>query len=223
MTATPSSEAPQSPATSVVLDTNAKVSISRRPVYLAIAAVVAFVAFTVVWFAVTAKDDYRPGPLANGFVASLKEHDLDVDMQDDELRCIDEKGTAVADDYFESESFDPLAETVGGEAEQAFGVVLLDECLERPSRIALLAGSMAEDGSIEPDQASCLAGKIDDFIVESGGYGLLADGSMDSASVASDLFGVMFGGMAECGIDLTEMMGERVAVTPVGAGSEDEG
>lgn len=197
--------APAAPTPSVVIDRDAKVAISKRPLYLAIAAVVAFAAFTVVWFAVTSKDDYQPGPLAKGFVAALEEHGVAADVQDSELRCIDEKGTAVADDYFDSESFDPLSETAGGDAEQAFGVVLLDECLERPSRVALLAGSMAEDGSIEPDQATCLAGKIDDFVVESGGYGILADESEASASAASDLFGVMFGGMAECGIDFSQL------------------
>lgn len=202
-------ETPITPATgaastpSVVIDRDAKVAISKRPVYLAIAAVVAFVAFTVVWFAV--QEDYEPGVVAKSFLAQIEEKGIDADPTDDELRCIDDSAEGMAPTFFTDGGLDVLDGTDTSDATTAYAVKVLDECMSKPTRVAFLAAGMAEDGSMNAEQATCLAGKLDDVVVESGGYATIIGSETPQAATA--LFSVIFTGMAECGIDLTQMMG----------------
>lgn len=207
MSDTPTPEAAPTSSASVVIDHNAKVAVSRRPVYLAVAAVVAFVAFTVVWFAVKSKDDYQPGPVAKGFVGFLDEHHVKAEVQDSELKCIDDNSDGIPADFFDNESFDALDGTSADARSEEFGITLLDECLQRPSRVAMLAAGMAEDGSLDAEQADCFAGRIDDYVIGAGGYRVLSEASDDDSQAASDLLGVVFGAMAECGLDLSQLSG----------------
>lgn len=206
---TPITPAPgAAPAPSVVIDRDAKVAISKRPLFLAIAAVVAFVAFTVVWFAV--QEDYEPGVVAKSFLAQIEQHGIDADPTDDELRCIDDSAEGIDPTFFTEGGVDVLDGVDVGEAETAFAVKVLDVCMRKPTRVALLASGMAEDGTLDAEQATCLAGKLDDVVVEQGGYATLI-GAEDSPEAATSMLSVIFTGMGECGIDLTDMMGSEIS------------
>jgi hypothetical protein len=195
---------------SVVIDRDAKVAISKRPLFLAIAGVVAFAAFTVVWFA--AQEDYEPGPAAKAFLASFAEKDVDVDPDDDELRCIDDIAGDLDPTFFTDGGLDVLGGAEVDDAQKAYAVKVLDDCLRKPSRVALLATGMSEDGSLDREQQTCLAGKVDDAVMESGGYAMLID--MDESSdAAGELVSVIFSSMGACNVDFGQMTGS----------SDDEG
>ncbi|MEQ1700103.1 MAG: hypothetical protein ABMA25_08335 [Ilumatobacteraceae bacterium] len=204
MTDTPTPEAPQPPTTSVVIDRNAQVAVSRRPMYVAIAAVVAFAAFTVVWFA--ARDEYEPGPAAKSFLSALADSGVAADPEDDELQCIDDSADGLDPSFFADGGLDVLGGEQVDEAQQAFAIKVLDECLNQPSRVALLASGMSEDGSLNSEQATCLAGKMDDAIVGNGGYASLIEMG-DSSEAAGELVSVIFSSMATCNIDFGQMTG----------------
>jgi hypothetical protein len=202
-----STSVPVAPASrSVVLETNAVVKISKRPIYLAVAAVVAFVAFSVTWFAVKGSDEYQPGPLAQGFVDELKAQGGSTAATDAELRCIDDRGEGIDPDFFLRESFDVLEASDATAVEQEYVAIVLDECLSKPTRVALLASGMDDDGSVTNEQATCLASAIDDAVIDAGGYRLMA-GDEPSDAVSEALFTALFAAMAECGLDVGTMMG----------------
>lgn len=199
-------ETPAVPAASpasVVLDTNAQVSISRRPMYLAIAAVVAFAAFTVVWFA--AQDDYEPGPAAKSFLAALADRDVAADPGDDELQCIDDSADGIDPSVFAESWFEVFGAANVDGTPKAFVVKVLDDCLSRSSRVALLSAGMGGDGSLSGEQEACLAEKVDDAVIERGGYAALMNIG-ESSELAGEMVSVILGSMGECDIDFEWMM-----------------
>jgi len=182
---------------SVVLDRNVTVRVSKRPQLLAVAAVVAFAAFTVIWFAARGDDgyaNYKAGPVARSFVEAQREAGASVDLSGEELACIDRVGARI-DPADLAEGFN-FTDAATKDDVREFGGKVYDDCLSRETRVSLFAGSMNYLGRpVTGDAAICAATKLDDAILEAGGYRQLASGDMD---VRLGFVQVMFGAFAEC-------------------------
>lgn len=203
---------PASQQPSVVIDTNAKVSMPRWHIVTALAVVAALVAFTVVWFVTNDDGDYTPGPWSQALLDAGAAQGAQFDFPDDELKCIDETGerTGVAVDFF-AEGADPLDAvdpfTEPNEAEVEFFGTMLDDCLSRDSRVQLISRSMMADSGenamgVTEEQAECVGEAFDDTVMDAGGYRAMVE---DPENAMSLMFG-MFEALADCGLDMTEMM-----------------
>ncbi len=193
----PPTGSPEMPLSSVVVDSNATVKKSHWGVIVAVVVVLAFVAFSVVWFATRdSTEDYKAGPAAQALLASMHESDVDVPLSGEELKCIDKLFAGVDPALLSDQDFDPMN---SDDPEMvARGGKLFDDCLERQTRIDIMAAGAISDGSTTKEQAQCAGKVIDDAILAAGGYSdLMADDSAFSTLV----FG-LFASLAECGIDL---------------------
>lgn len=189
--------APSGPSTSsVVLDTNATVKSSRIAVIMATVAVFAFVAFSVVWFAT--RDGYEPGPAASALLDSLERQEVDVELSDAELECVDEVMEGVDPSVFSDNPVDPLSVDPNDPEAAAQAGRMFDECFVQQTRIAVFAAGMTSDGTTTPEQADCAAKVFDDAIMGAGGYGEFLSGSEEMMGM---MFG-LFGALEECGIDI---------------------
>lgn len=200
------SPVPAPSGASVVIETNATVKKSRLWVIVAVLAVVAFAAFSAVWFAT--REDYQPGPAARAIVSGMSEAGIDADIPDDQLRCIDEVYGDIVPTATEAGGFDPL-NSMGDdpESDRLMGRVL-DECFDKETRVTAIAASMVADGSATEEQADCAATALDDAFVDAGGYEA-------AFSDTDELMGLAFGllaSLSECGIDLFSSMGDPSAV-----------
>ncbi len=201
------SDAPTPSPASVVVDTNAMVKKSRPGVIIAVLAVVAFVAFSVVWFAT--RDSYQPGPAARAVVQGMDEAGIDASLSDEQLRCIDEAYGDIAPELAEEGGFDPL-NSMGDDPEmdRLTGRVL-DDCFDKDTRVAAMAASMVADGSATEEQADCAATALDDAFVDAGGYEATFS---DSDALMGMAFGLL-GALGECGIDMFSGMDDTSSDT----------
>lgn len=201
MTEVPSSPE-QNPQPSVVIDSNATVKKSRLPIFAAAAVVVALVAFTVVYFVTKDSGEYKPGPVAQSMLDSLQSEGIEIELSDDELKCIDREGEGIDPELIANGTLDTIDATENPEL-AAFAGKVYDKCFERASRIDLFAAGMVADGSGTPEQAQCAAAALDDAVMDAGGFEALL-GDEGGEQLMGLVFGLM-GAMAECGI---EMMGD---------------
>lgn len=196
---TPTPDAP-APRSSVVVDTNAVVKVSKRPVFIAVAVVLAFVAFTVVWFATRSSDDYQPGRVAQGFLDAIDRSGAHATPSAAELRCIDDAGQGIDASIFEADDLNLMGgATTNDPRLQEFAGKVFDDCLTKASRVALLASGLTQGGDVTGEQAECLATKWDDAFVAGGGY-KKAFGAGENG--LSSMMLAVFGAMGECGIDM---------------------
>ena len=195
---------PSSP--SVVIESNAKVHVSKWPLWAALGVVAALIVFTVVWFAANGEDDYTPGPVAQGLLDGLEGQGVNVNVAASELKCVDDAGAkydidpAMFSDGVDVLDVDPTP------AQQEFVGVMMDDCLTRSSRVDIIAQGMLGDADMDgvtEAQARCVGEKMDDTIIDAGGYGSLAE---DPEAAFGLVFGI-FGSLGECGIDMTDLMG----------------
>lgn len=195
MTDLPSPETqapPPPPVSSVVLDTNAKVKRSHLPFTIAGVLVVAFAAYSVVWFA-TRDDAYQPGPAASAVVQGLSNADLALELSGTELKCIDT--TFAGADLTElAGAYDPFGIDLSEDLlDRTF--TMFDDCLERSSRLDLLAASLKASDLGTDDQRRCAAEKYDALVLDNGGYHTVMVGTVDLGDSTLAVF-------TDCGIDV---------------------
>jgi hypothetical protein len=185
------------PEPSIVIDPNATVKKSRWGVIVAVVVVLAFVAFSVVWFATRdSSDGYKAGPAAQALLDSMHSADINVPLSGKELKCIDELYAGVDLALLRDQTFDPMNSDDPELA--ALGGKLFDDCLERQTRIDILAAGMTQDESATAEQKQCAGKVVDDAILGAGGYvALMADDSAFSTIVMG-----LFASLAGCGLDL---------------------
>jgi hypothetical protein len=198
---TPASVPPlSSPATppapvSVVLDTNATVAISHRPIYMAIAAVLAFVLFSALWFAARESDDYVPGPVAQALLDAIRADGGDVAIPGEELACVDRAGTGIDPDDLRNGI--QLTDASLTSAERDFIGTVYDDCFSRDTRVALFAENVTFAGEpVTGEKALCVGERLDDAVMRNGGYTALADGPGGQVTFIES----MLGAMAGCGV-----------------------
>lgn len=196
------------PTSSVVVDSNVRMPSTNRGLIAAIAVAAVLVAAFVVWL-VTAGDGgtYEPGPVAQALVKSFEKSGAKVDLSNDELRCIDDKGKDIDPKTFENESIDVLGN--GGDMPDektlaAVGVIF-DDCLQTSSRVELFSSSFkGEDGKITDEQATCIATAFDKAFVDAGGYEkVFGQGEQAMGSMVMSIFGSLMA----CGVDLGDLGG----------------
>lgn len=186
---------------SVVIDTNAKVKIPRWPLIVPIVVVAGLVAFAVVWFATRDDSPYEAGPAATAFVAGFVGTDEGADEQvqltERELECIDEAFADVDEDEYDR-GFDPMDVFANSAAARKSTGRALDDCLDRDSRIELLAASLTNDGTAEGEEAVCMAEVFDAAVVDGEGYTPLFADDDAMAELAFDLLEAF----EDCGVSL---------------------
>lgn len=195
---------PSSP--SVVVESNAKVHVSKWPLWAALGVVAALVVFTVVWFAANGEDDYTPGPVAQGLLDGLEGQGVNANLAPSELKCVDDAGAKYDIDPAMFAGGVDVLDVEPSADEQAFVGVMMDDCLTRNTRVDIIAQGMLGDADmsdVTEAQARCVGEKMDDAITDAGGYGTLAE---DPEAAFGLVFGI-FGSLGECGIDMTDMMG----------------
>lgn len=203
MSETSPSTPPPAPTSSVVIETNAVVPQRRGGlIAAAVVAVVALAGFVVWAFTAGGDDDYTPGPVAKAFQDQLDEQGIERDLTSSELRCIDDKGKDIDPEMLDDGTFDPLGDEMPSGEMATFTGGVLDDCLMAGTRVALMVDGMTDDGSMDEEQATCLATALDTSIVDGGGYTALME---DPESMAGMMFS-LFGAMEECGLDLGDMM-----------------
>lgn len=200
---TPDLPAPDAPrSSSVVLDTNATVKKSRLGVIVAVVAVVAFVGFSVAWFAT--REDYTPGPAAQAVLKGMEEAGVDIELSDDQLRCIDDLAEGIDPAVFETNGIDPM-NSIGEDAEyDRIAGRMLDDCFDKATRVALFGASLVADGTATEEQADCAGTALDDAFLDAGGY----EATFTEPDQMMGLFFGLFGAMSACGIDLFGGMDE---------------
>ena len=192
---------------SVVVETNADVKKSHLGVIIAIVAVIAFVGFSVVWFAT--REGYEPGPAAQAVIKGMRDAGIDAELSDDQLQCIDDLFAGSDPSLIGGGSFDPL-NSIGEDPESdRLSGQMLDDCFDKDTRIAAFAASMVADGSATAEQADCAAAVFDDAFVDAGGYEATFS---DPDQMAGLAFG-LFGALAECGIDVFGGMDDETDAT----------
>lgn len=186
---------------SVVIDTNAKVKISRWPLIVPIVVVAALVAFTVVWFATRDDSPYEAGPAATAFVAGFvgtgEGASEQVQLTERELKCIDDAFADVDEDEYDR-GFDPMYVFGNSAALRESTGRALDECLDRDSRIELLAASLVNDGTAEGEDVVCMAEAFDAAVVDGEGYAPLFTDEEAMGELLFDLFEAF----EDCGVSL---------------------
>ncbi len=197
---------PNLPASSVVLDTNATVNKSHLPLIITGVLVVAFAAYSVVWFA-TRDAAYQPGPAAKAVVQGLTSADLGVELSGTELKCIDT--TFAGADLTElAGAYDPFGIDLSEDLlDRTF--TMFDDCLERSSRLDLLAASLQASDLGTDDQRRCAAEKYDALVLDNGGYHAVMVEYADLGDSTLAIF-------TDCGIDVLGDSGS-------GSGSGDSG
>jgi hypothetical protein len=183
---------PPAPVSSVVLDTNAKVSKSHLPLIIAGVLVVAFAAYSVVWFA-TRDAAYQPGPAATAVVQGLSNADLGVEFSGGELKCIDT--TFAGADLTElAGAYDPFGVDLSEDLlDRTF--TMFDDCLEQASRLDLLTASLKASDLGTDDQRRCAAEKYDALVLDNGGYHAVMVDYVDLGDKTLAVF-------TDCGIDI---------------------
>ncbi len=189
---------PVQPTSSVVIDSNAKVPRRRWPALLAVLAVLAFVAYSVVWF-VTSDDDYTAGPVAQAWLDNLADSGQQIDTSGYDLACIDDAGAELDPVDITAAEFD-LISSLGEPDFDAFTSEVYDHCLSRGQRVELLTASLvASDDTIDAEVATCLSEALDDLVDEAGGWNpVIADSEM-FFSVVTELMDTR---AADCGYEL---------------------
>lgn len=188
---------PSAPPPSVVIDTNAKVKFPRWPLIVPIVVVAGLVAFTVVWFATRDDSPYEPGPAVTAFVAGFVGDGEPVALTDREMMCIDDAFADVDEDEYDRD-FDPMDSFGNSAAVRKSTGRALDDCLDRDSRIELLAASLAIDGMVEGDGAACVAETFDASVVGGEGYSpLFAD-----EEAMNEMLLDLFDAFEDCGVSL---------------------
>lgn len=183
--------APDAPST-VVIDTNATVKRSHVGLIVGALVVVALAAFSVVWFATRESDTYEPKAEAQAVLAGLVEAEITVEFSNDELRCIDDAFGGVDLGDLEG-AYDPFGGEMSEDVTDRTGTML--ECIERPTRIELIADSMTASDLGTPEQMACAADKFDTLVLDNGGYVQVITDEVDISDATLNVF-------AECGIDL---------------------
>ena len=197
MTEVPNTPAPsgEHTSTSVVVEANATVKKSRLPMVLGALVVAGLVAFTIVYFATRDEQQaYQPGPEATAVAQGLKTSGIEVALADDELKCIDSTFAGYDVAAFDG-GFDPFAGDLDEEASIRAGA-MFDECLQQPSRLAIVAGSMSAGGFASDEKAQCAAKGFDQLVLDNGGY-TQALGVSDQ-----DLTEQLLAIFSDCGVDL---------------------
>lgn len=186
---------------SVVIDTNAKVKIPRWPLIVPIVVVAALVAFTVVWFATRDDSPYEAGPAATAFVAGFagegEGEGAQVQLTEREMKCIDD-AFADVDEREYDRGFDPMNSFGNSPAVRESTGRALDDCLDRDSRIELLAASLVNDGTADREGAVCMAEAFDAAVVDGDGYAPLFADDDAMGAVVFDLFEAF----EDCGVSL---------------------
>lgn len=204
MTEIPSSNGP-APTSSVVIDTDTKMPATNRGLIAAIVVAAVLAGAFVVWVvAARSDDDYEPGPVAQAFVRSVEESGADVELSTKELSCIDKEGASLDPELLTDDSFELFGENTPDEETLEIAGTIFDECLSRDTRVALFAGSMAAEGDLDVEQATCVGEALDDVFLDAGGYGVVFKAGEDAMGTA--MFSIL-GALGECGLDLEEMMG----------------
>jgi hypothetical protein len=197
---------PPPPQHSVVVDEHATVRVRTWPKWVAGLAVVGFVAFTVVYFVVKDEGAYTPGPMAAKFLDVRDSSNLDVEISDHALRCMDDKADGLDPEVvFADGSVNPLAVEPEPAAVEFMGA-MFDECLSSQERVDLLSASLVDETPVDAlttDQAHCLASAWDGIFVDNGGYGqFFAD-----PESASALYDDVFAAFDACQVDVNALGG----------------
>ena len=198
MTDSPESPTPTpTPVPSVVLDRNATVKRSHAVAIVGVVVAVGLVAFTVIWFATRDTSPYQPGPAAIAFVDGFVGGGEPVKLSDRELKCVDDSFDGFDVERLDDD-FDPMDILVNDEETKERTGRTLDECIDRASRVDLLAASLALDETAEGEAAVCLAEVFDDAVVAADGYEKMF---AEEEAMSGILLG-LFESFTDCGVPL---------------------
>lgn len=186
----------------MVISTNATVSLRRWPAYAGLAVAVAFVAYFVVSLTVDGSESYEPGPAATGLLDSFERQGLEVSLDDEQLRCVDDAAEGIDPALLADSDLDPLGGESDDPALAALGGFVMDECMTKANRVGILSLQMA-GGALTAEQAECLSGEVDDAVVEAGGYAAMIEGDPAAQAAVS---GAMMGALDACNVSMADLM-----------------